>query len=129
MPSTIPTHFNSEGVIDGYSDKSSIWMLPLVVSVLYIGMTILNMFPHIFNYTTTITDDNALRQYTITIKMIRYVKSILTIIFGYIIFKTIQISIGESSGGLGHYFTPLMLSLVFLPLIYYFYALIKKRDS
>lgn len=125
LPDTIPVHYNNEGVIDGYGHKSLIWMLPIVASILFVGMTILSKFPHIFNYMTTITQDNALRQYSITTRMIRYVKFILIIIFGYFAFKTIQIAIGESNE-LVYYFSPLMCGLIFV-LLTYFYALLKRR--
>lgn len=126
LPDTIPVHYNSSGIIDGYGHKSYIWILPLVAALLFIGLTILNRFPHIFNYLTTITQENALRQYTIATRMIRYVKIILTIIIGFIVFKTIKIAFGQSQE-LGYYFTPLIIGLIFTPLIYYIYALIRTK--
>lgn len=36
LPETIPTHYNAQGVIDGYGNKSSIWMLML--SFCYFGI-------------------------------------------------------------------------------------------
>lgn len=126
LPDTIPVHYNELGIIDGYGHKSSIWMLLVVASCLFIGMTILNKFPLICNYLTVIRQDNELRQYTIVTKMIRYAKFILVIIFGYLAFKTIRIALGIGNE-LGHFFMPLMIGLIFIPFIYYFYALIRKK--
>lgn len=122
LPDTIPIHYNAEGVIDGYGNKSFIWKLPLISSLLFIGMTILNMFPHIFNYLTEITEKNALNQYTIATRMMRYFKFIIAVLFGFLVFKTVQ-----TTDGLGCYFTPLVLVLIFIPMIYYIYALIRNR--
>lgn len=98
MPESIPIHYNAEGVIDGYGNRSSIWGLLLTGSVLFIGMTLLNRFPHIFNYPTAITKENALRQYTIATKMMRAVKLAMVVVIGGLVFKTIFIALGESDG-------------------------------
>ena len=50
LPNIIPTHYNGAGLADGFGDKSMIFTLPLVATVLFVGLTILNRFPHIFNY-------------------------------------------------------------------------------
>lgn len=94
LPDIIPIHFNAEGVVDGYGSKSMIWILLLVGSILYAGMTYLNKFPHVFSFTTTITPENALQQYTITTKMLRYVKLLIVLIICYLLFKTIYIPLG-----------------------------------
>lgn len=126
LPEIIPTHYNSNGIIDGYGNKSSIWILPIVASALFIGMTFLNMFPHIFNYLTTITEENALRQYAIATRMMRYVKLALVIVIGYLVSKTIYIA-NVAEGGLGSYFTPLMFGVIFIPIAYYLFAMIRNR--
>lgn len=94
LPDIIPTHFNAEGTVDGYGSKSMIWILLLVGSILYAGMTYLNKFPHIFSFTTTITPENALQQYTSATKMLRYIKLVIILIICYLLFKTIYTSLG-----------------------------------
>jgi hypothetical protein len=92
--------------------------LPLVATVLFIGLTILNKFPHIFNYPTEITEDNALRQYTNATRLIRYLKVIIVVIFGLIAFETIRHANGQTEG-LGIWFLPMTMGLIFIPLIYF----------
>jgi uncharacterized membrane protein len=118
LPDIIPTHYNGAGVADGFGDKWMILTLPLIATVLFVGMTILNKFPHIFNYPTNITQDNALRQYTNATRMIRYLKLIIVVIFGLIAFKTIQNANGQADG-LGIWFLPMTLGLIFIPLLYF----------
>jgi len=118
LPETIPTHFNAAGEADGFGSKASIIGLPFIATLLFIGLTILNRYPHIFNYPTAITQDNALRLYTLATRMLRYLKLVLVLVFGGIEFMTIQHAAGEASG-LGVWFLPLTLVLVFLPLIYF----------
>lgn len=118
LPGTIPTHFNAAGEADGFGSKVSIIALPVIASVLFIGLTLLNRYPHSFNYPTAITQDNALRQYTLATRMLRYLKLVLLLVFGGIEFMTIQNATGKAAG-LGVWFLPLTLVLVFLPLIYF----------
>jgi uncharacterized membrane protein len=118
LPDTIPTHFNASGEADGFGSKASIIGLPVIASLLFVGLTVLNRYPHIFNYPTAITEDNTLRLYTLATRMLRYLKLVLVLVFGGIEFMTIQHAAGEASG-LGVWFLPLTLVLVFLPLIYF----------
>jgi uncharacterized membrane protein len=118
LPDSIPTHFNVAGEADGFGRKASIVGLPLIATLLYIGLTVLNRVPHIFNFPTPVTPDNALRQYTNATRMIRYLKLILVLVFAGISFQTIQQANGTGEG-LGLWFLPLTLVLIFMPLLYF----------
>jgi len=118
LPDTIPIHFNGAGQADGFGGKANMLTLPLMATVLFIGMTIINKFPHAYNYPTEITNDNALKQYTNATRLIRYLKLIIVFIFGLIAFETIQYANGEANG-LGVWFLPLTLGLIFIPLTYF----------
>jgi len=89
LPDTIPTHFNIAGKADGFGGRTNMLIIPLIATILFVGMTILNKFPHVFSYPTKITRENALRQYTGATRMVRYLKLILVILLGLIAFKTI----------------------------------------
>jgi uncharacterized membrane protein len=114
LPDTIPTHYNFGGKADGFGGKINILILPLIASFLFVVVTIANRFPHIFNYPTKITEENAFRQYTNMTKMNRYAKLILVLIFGLVEYKTVK-----SINGLGVWFLPLTMSLIFIPLTYF----------
>ena len=127
LPDTIPTHYNIAGEADGFNGKVTILTLPLLATALFVGLTFLNKFPHIFNYPTNITQHNALRQYTNATRMIRYLKLVIVVIFGLIAFKTIQNGNGEANG-LGIWFLPLTLGLIFIPLIYFLIKSFKTKQ-
>lgn len=118
LPDTIPIHYNGAGQADGFGGKGTILTLPLISTVLFVGMTILNKYPHTFNYPTNITADNALRQYTNATRMIRYLKFIIVVIFGLIALQTFR-NVNGQTNGLGVWFLPLTLGLIFIPLIYF----------
>jgi len=118
LPEIIPIHYNAKGEADGFGEKSTIFTLPLVATILFIALTILNKYPHIFNYATTITNENALKQYTIATKMIRFLKLVICIIFCSIAFMAIRNA--DSDEGLGNWFLPSTIALIFIPLTYFF---------
>ncbi len=118
LPDPIPTHFNAAGEADGFGSKASIIGLHVIATLLYVGLTALNRFSHIFNFPTPITQDNALSQYTNATRMIRYLKLILVLVFAGISYQTIQQANGTGEG-LGLWFLPLTLGLIFMPLLYF----------
>lgn len=118
LSTTIPIHYNGTGRADGFGYKIYIFVLPLVATLLFIGLTILNKFPHLFNYPTPITSDNILQQYTHATRLVRYLKCIIAILAGLIIFFIIQ-NRGQTNG-LGVWFLLLTLVLFLIPAIYLF---------
>lgn len=128
LPDIIPIHYNGAGQADGFGGKGSILTLPLMATILFVGLTILNRFPHVFNYPTPIIEENSLRQYTIATRMIRYLKLIVVVIFGLIVLQTIRNVNGQISG-LGVWFLPLILGLIFIPLAYFVIKSIKTAKQ
>lgn len=88
LPDTIPVHFNIAGQADRFGSKKEIFDLPLIAIAIYTLITILNKFPHIFNYPTQITEANALRQYKNATRLLRYLKLIIVSIFLLIFYFT-----------------------------------------
>lgn len=115
MPDTIPTHFNASGRPDGFGSKISIFLLPAIATVFYVGLTILNKYPHFFNYPREVTSENAMVLYRRATALIRYLKLGLVLLFGFITYKTIRISSG-SEKDIGSWVLPvvLLLSLSFI---------------
>jgi len=123
LPDTIATHFNALGKADGFGGKTTILTLPIVATVLFFVMTILNVS---LKYPKNLTMDNALQRYTIATRMIRYFKLAIVIIFGLIVFQTIQNGTGQSHG-FGTWFLLSDLGLVFIPLTYFIVKLVKTK--
>jgi uncharacterized membrane protein len=90
LPARIPIHYNGSGVADGFGDKAHIFSLPAVAILIYAGMTVLNRYPHIYNYPTPVTAENARLKYTWATRLIRALKLITIITFSLIAFKTIS---------------------------------------
>lgn len=77
LPDRIPTHFNAAGVVDGWGGRGDLLILPGVMVIDLIMLTVLQRFPHTFNYIVKITDDNAEAQYRIAVSMMGWMNLIL----------------------------------------------------
>lgn len=126
LPEIIPVHYNESGNPDYYGNKLSIFLLPLITSIIYAALTKLNKYPHIFNYTEEITEENALQQYTFGTRMIRYVKFTVSILFLLIVITAMDEDIVESDG-LGVWFLPVILLIIIVPLFVFTVISIKNR--
>ena len=127
LPETIPIHYNGVGQVDGFGGKAAILTLPIIATFLFIVLTVLNKYPHVFNYLTIITQENAFRQYTNSTRLLRFLKFSIVFIFGLIEFKTIQNANAEADG-LGIWFLPLTLGSIFIPLIYFMSKSFKTKQ-
>ena len=116
LPATIPVHFNASGQADSYGNKLTLLILPVLATIIYFGLTQLNKYPHIFNYMTKITEDNAQRQYGIATRMLRFLKLAILIIFSAIILFTYLTTTGIANG-LGVWFLPVTFVLLLVPTI------------
>lgn len=118
LPETIPTHFNAKGQPDDYSAKSMIWLLPATGLLLGIGLYALNRFPHVFNYPTKISIDNAVGYYKRSSRLIRVLNLIIVWSFVFIMYKSILVATNKSEG-LGVWFLPVFIGVIFGAIIYF----------
>lgn len=128
LPDTIPTHFNASGKPDGFDKKISILLIPAIATIFYVGLTLLNRVPHIFNYIQEVTFQNAREQYRRATLIVRYLKFGLVILFGFITHQSVQISLGREKD-LGSWVLPLILFSSFSFVIYTIITLSKKVPS
>lgn len=118
LPETIPTHFNMTGEPDGYGSKISLMLIPLISTVVFVGMTLINRKPEIFNYPVKITAENAAFQYRNATRMIRWLKFSIVLIF-LIILVAMYSSALLGEAHFNKYLIPVIFALTFVPLIIY----------
>lgn len=116
LPDTIPIHYSASGKPDSYGSKTTLLILAGVAIAFYAGLTWLNKYPHIFNYMTKITEENASRQYSISTRMIRITRLSVLIIFTVIILFTYLTTI-HVINGLGSWFLPFCYAILLIPTI------------
>lgn len=130
LPDRIPSHFDFSGNPDSYLGKGSIWILPIVGLVLYIGLTILNRFPHKFNYPAKITPENAEKLYGVTTQMMRVLKVVILGLFNYMTYQVINVALNHAEG-LGGYFVWVYLVFILGVIGVYIYKMnsLKKKAA
>lgn len=126
LPDTIPTHYNLAGEADSFGSKNTIFTLPILGAVVFVGMTVFNRYPHIFNYPTEITAENAPNQYTNATRMIRYLKLAVVLLFAFLVFKTSSVATGRTEG-LGIEIYVVLFFLITLPMLFFVRQLMKKK--
>jgi len=128
LPETIAVHFNVAGNPDRFDDKSTLFELPVIASVLFIVLTILCRFPQAFNYPVAITIANAAQQYRNGIRVIRGLKLSLAVVFLIINYNVHGIAMGQAES-LGSWFLASILVIIFIPTLFVLPGLFKKRNG
>jgi uncharacterized membrane protein len=126
LPDTIPTHFNAGGEPDGYGKKSTLFILPVLATLIFLGMGWLNQYPYKFNYTVIINEGNAAGQYKLATRLLRYLKLVVLIIFLAIILFT-HLTISGKTDGIGSWFLPVAIAMIMIPTLFSLYMGFKKK--
>ena len=126
LPAIIPIHFDGDGKVNNYGTKDTLLIIPVINTVLFLLLTKLAMYPHIFNYMVRITEENAFRQYTIATKMLRFLKLAILLICAMIM-MFIYLSILGIIRGPGPFFIPFIFGILLIPTIYGLIAAYKKK--
>lgn len=111
LPEVIPIHFNFSGEADGHAGKPAYWMFPVITSGLFILLTLISRYPHTLNYPVKITEDNARKQYSITVRFIRIMRLVIVGIFLYAVVSIASIADAETAA------SPLMPVWIMLGLL------------
>jgi len=124
LPEEVPTHFSASGQVDGYGSKASLWFLPGLATFIYIGIFLLNRYPHLHNYMVNITEENAFKQYQFSTRMLRIVNFLCVLMFAYILYRLIA-TIEGNAIGLGDLFLYIVLGLsLAIPIVF---IILQKR--
>lgn len=120
LPDEVPMHFNAQGTADRYGSKWSMLFFVLIPAALNIMLTLMNRNPHHFNYLTKITEDNAMFQYRLAQRMLRWINLIVVLNFSWLLYATITSSI-NATDQLPVLFVFIFIGGLFLPMVIYFY--------
>jgi uncharacterized membrane protein len=118
LPNEIPVHFGPGGEPDSYKSKNNIWVVSLLGIALFVALNIVNRFPHAFNYMVKITEENAEDEYQRTTRLIRYLNTIIVLMFLYICYTSIEIALGNAIK-LNVFYMIVFIALIFGLMIWY----------
>ena len=126
LPEEIPVHYNGAGEVDAFGPKNSIFMLPAIGTLQIFLLSALIRNPKNLNFSNK---ENLEQQIINTTKTIRFLKVGILIVFIFIDYKTIKISLEDKNGGLGIWFLPLFLTLILIPVIINIYKSWKLKQQ
>ncbi|MFT4612536.1 MAG: putative membrane protein [Glaciecola sp.] len=90
LAETIPTHINAAGEADGFSDKIYVWLLPAIGIITFVLLFVLNKYPQIHSYMVNITEDNALKNYRFSTRILRFTNLFVAVIFVFTQYMMIE---------------------------------------
>ena len=128
LPESIPVHFGIAGEADRYGGKATVWLLPVIATILFAGISWLNKYPHVFNYAATVTEENAPRLYLLSTRLLRIIKLVIVTASGFINFEVIN-SAPSKHAVLGWWFIPALFIALLGPTIYFLIQSMKKPNK
>ncbi|WP_422123281.1 DUF1648 domain-containing protein [Planococcus sp. X10-3] len=123
LPDRVPGHYDASGTVDRWGSKIELWILPLVAAGLWIMMTILERYPHIFNY-INLREDNLEAQYRNGVFMVNVLKNESVLLFSFLIFQGSRVADGAAAG-LGDFFLPIFMFVIFGSIIIFLIKMIR----
>jgi hypothetical protein len=126
LPASIPVHFNFSGQVDRWGNRNVLFLTSAVMLAMYTGLTILQRFPHIYNYPFGLTPENVHRQYQVARQLLTLIKTEVVCLFAFIQWQTVSVARGRGET-LGIWFLPFMLFVLFGTFAYYFVQASKAK--
>lgn len=117
-PDIVPIHFGTGGEPDGYGDARTVFLMPVIATVLFVFMSLAARKPENFNYTVTITPQNAQRKYKGMLSFMRWIKISVVMIILLIEFFSFNVAIGKTDR-LPQWLLPAVFAMIFSPVIYF----------
>ncbi len=119
LPDRVPTHYTFNGQADAWGSKGTILIIPITCVLLYVGMSVIEKFPNVWNTGVRITDKNRQAVYLQLKNLLVTLKLSLVLTFAYITFAEIYFK------SIGSLFLPIMFILTFGPIVYFMTKVIK----
>ena len=95
--------------------------LPVMMWILYIGLTVLQHFPQIWNTGVQVTQENRERVYRTLMHMLETLKLLIEAVFSFL---TVY---GITGKNLPSWFLPVFIGLVFADLIFWLVCLARRQ--
>lgn len=116
LPDRVPMHFNVAGEVDRIASKYEMIILPIIGIGLWIFLDVLERKPHLHNYPARLNESNAAAFYLLSRKMMNVIKNLCLILFAFISFEIVQVSLGKVDA-LGIWFLSVIIITTLIPII------------
>jgi uncharacterized membrane protein len=112
LPERIATHFNAEGVANGFGARGTLWVLVGIVCLLYATLSVINFVPGVVNLKRPLTPEREKLVLAEAMTMVGWVKVEVCWMFAYLCLAMVRNGMGLQVG-LGRWFLPVTLVVVF----------------
>jgi uncharacterized membrane protein len=113
IPDMIPGHYNAMGEIDRMGSKLDLLVLFIIGWLMYLGMTMIEKFPQVWNTGVTVTEENKERVYRVLKNMLSTMKLIIVAVFMYLIINS------SKATSLTIWFYPVLLISMFGSMLFF----------
>jgi uncharacterized membrane protein len=122
LPDRIPIHFTANGIPNSFGSKAFIWFLPALGTGIYTALFYLARMPHLFNYAQKITPENRIQQYSLGSQLVTYIGLAILVVTLNLTWLMVRLTHvpAEINAFYNRLSLPLVLILIFSPLVWYF---------
>jgi uncharacterized membrane protein len=125
FPDQVPAHYGISGTPNGWHGKSFLLILPSVAALIWIVLTAAETKQHLINIPFEI-DRSSPQVQQVLRNMVITEKAFAMIVFAWLAAMMVRTALGLAQG-LGAWFLPVSLALIFAPLIMYSVELLRLR--
>jgi len=121
IPDQIPGQFSADGTVARWDSKGILVIAPIISWVLFLGMSLVERFPQVWNTGVRVTEENQFRVYRAVKGLIRTTKLATVILFSVIVI------IQSTAQSLPGWLMPVFLAALAILIIYHIIRLIMAR--
>ena len=123
LPDEIPAHFGGDGEVDRYGSRAELLLLPVIGLIMWVGMSVLEKYPHTYNY-INLRPDNKEIQYRYGVLFMNIIKNLSTLLFVFLIWQMTDIAMARIDSLNMSIFIALLV-LLFGSIGFYIYKVMK----
>jgi uncharacterized membrane protein len=112
LPERIATHFNGEGMANGFGAKSTLWVLVGIAALLYGILSAISLLPRVVNLKRPLAPEREKVVMAESMAMVGWIKAVVCWMFAYLCLAMVRNGMGLQVG-LGAWFLPVTLVVVF----------------
>lgn len=123
LPDTIPIHFDINNQPDNYGSRHTLWLLPVIATLIVGFLQLSQRAPDKINYPVKITEENKSRQQQLVLLLLGYVGLLIPTLFLFIVYSIVR----TVHHGTFEFSILVLIGAVLLPIVVYFLAARKAR--
>ena len=118
LPERIATHFNAEGMANGFGARSTLWVLVGIAVLLYLILSVVGSLHGVVRLKRPLAPERETVVLAESMAMVGWIKAVVCWMFAYICLAMVRNGMGLQAG-LGTWFLPVTLVAVFGTCVFY----------